>query len=111
VRTKVDLPPYQPSHIADYILLDEEPIVKPVAKRRKVITSDDENLPEDRITSKVPKKDTKKSNKARAKLTGKSVSRPLENSSKKVFGVEHAEDGAEDDVVSDEEELAAASTT
>ena len=114
VRTKVGLPPYQPPHMIDYILLEEEQILKPLAKKRKVITSDDENLPDDgpvTIPSKPPKKETKRSSRAQAKLTGKSASQALETSSKKVLAVEPAEDGAVDDVVSDEEELAAASTT
>lgn len=113
-NVKVDSPPYQPSHIVDYISLDEEPIVKPVAKKRKVIASDDEDLPDDgsvAITSKVLKKEKKRSRKAQAKVTDKITSRALESSSKKVLAVEPAEDGAGDDVVSDEEELAAASTT
>jgi len=98
----------------DYILPDEEPIVKPIAKKRRVITSDDENLPDDgpvATTSKVPKKGTKRSSRAQTKPTGKSASQALESSSKKVVAVELAEDGADDVLVSDEEELAAASTT
>jgi hypothetical protein len=102
--------------MVDYILPDEEPIIKPVAKKRKVkvITSDDENLPDGgpvAITSKVPKKETKRLSKAQAKLTGKGPSQTLENNSKNVLAVEPAEDDADDDVVTDEEELAAASTT
>lgn len=114
VRTKVDLPPYQPFHMVDYILLDEEQIVKRVVKKRKVITSDNEDLPDDGLAtmpSKIPKKEKKKLSRAQAKLTGKSASQALETSSKKVLVVEPTEDGAVDDVVSDEEELAAASTT
>ncbi len=60
------------------------------------------------MTSKTPKK---RLSKAQARLTGKSASQARETSSKKVLAVEPAEDGARDDVVSDEEELAAASTT
>lgn len=59
-------------------------------------------------TSKGPKK---RLSKAQAKLTGKSVSHARETSSQKALAVEPAEDGARDEVVSDEEELAAASTT
>ena len=112
-NVKVDLPPYQPSHMVDHISLDEEPIVKPVAKKRRVIASDDEDLPDGpvAITSKVPKKGKAKLSKAQAKITDKITSRALGSSSKKVLAVEPAEDGAGDDVVSDEEELAAASTT
>ena len=100
--------------MVDYILLDEEQIVKRVVKKRKVITSDNEDLPDDGLAtmpSKIPKKEKKKLSRAQAKLTGKSASQALETSSKKVLVVEPAEDGAVDDVVSDEEELAAASTT
>ena len=113
VRTKVNLLPYQVSHMVDYILLDEEQIVKPIAKKRRVITSDDENLSDDgpaTMPSKTPK-EAKRLSKAQAKLAGKSASRAQETGSKKVLAVEPAEDGAVDDVVSDEEELAAASTT
>jgi len=98
--------------MADHILLEDEAIVKPVTKRRKVITSDDENSPDDgpsAIPSKIPQKETKKSTKAQSKLTGKRASQALENSSKKVLAVEPAD--VEDDGVSDEEELAVASTT
>ena len=98
----------------DHIFLDEEPIVKPVAKKRKVIISDDENLPDDEpvgTTRKVPKKERKKSSKTQTKLTSKSASQALENSSKRVLAVEPAEDDAGEDMVSDEEELAAPSTT
>ena len=59
-------------------------------------------------TSKVPKK---RLSKTQAKLTGKGASQALATSSKQVLAVEPAEDGARDEVVSDEEELAAASTT
>lgn len=108
-----ELPPYQPSHMVDHILLDEEPIIKPAAKKRKVITSDDESLADDEpvaIPSKVRRKETRKSSKAQAKLRGKSASHALENS-RKVLAVEPAEDGTRNDVLSDEEELAAASAT
>jgi hypothetical protein len=109
---KVHLPPYQPSHIIDYILPDEEPIIKPVAKKRKVIISDDEDLGDEPVatTSKIPKKGKKKSSKAQAKRTGKSASQVQESGSNKVLAVEPAEDNA-DDIMSDEEGLAAASTT
>ena len=106
-----NLPPYQPRRMVDYKLLVEEPTVKPVVKKRKVIISDDENLDDEPVAgiSRTPKKGTKKSNKAQAKFTGKSASQA--SNSKKVLAVEPAEDDAGDDVVSDEEELAAASTT
>lgn len=110
----MDLPPYHPSYIVDYISLDEEPIVKPVAKKRKVIMSEDEDLPIDEpvaSTNKKKTKGTKKSSKAQAKLAGKGASQVEDNSSNKFLAVEPAEDDARDDVVSDEEELAAASTT
>jgi hypothetical protein len=89
-------------------------VIRPAAKKRKVIASDDEDLSNDEpaaTASEVPKKATKKrSSKSQAKLKGKNASQAQETSGKKVFAVEPADDVG-DDVVSDEEELAAASTT